>query len=79
VTAATTRHALAAPRRTLMALSLLVCLYLLRTRDVAATSGAERRLRVVEQRHGSAGALASVGGVWGAISGPPTIIERSVT
>ena len=78
MTAATTRHALAAPRRTLMALSLLVCLYLLRTRDVAATSGAERRLRVVEQRHGSAGALASVGGV-GAISGPPTIIERSVT
>jgi hypothetical protein len=42
VTAATTRHALAAPRRTLMALSLVVCLYLLRTRDVA-TAGAERR------------------------------------
>ena len=28
---------------TLMALSLVVCLYLLRTRDVAATVGAERR------------------------------------
>jgi hypothetical protein len=28
---------------TLMALSLVVCLYLLRTRDVAATAGAERR------------------------------------
>jgi len=31
--------------------------------------------RVIEQRHGSAGALASVEGYWGPLAGPP--LERS--
>jgi pyruvate dehydrogenase E1 component alpha subunit len=38
-------------------------------KDVYTDPGASRS---IEERHGFAGALPSVGGVWGAISGPPT-------